>query len=229
MCAHTCVCFPGGLQPPCRTQAFLRPETACTPPGAVALSCSCSDAPGPLSASSVLCAEQPRPRPKWTGALTGSEAAVRLSVFLSAVGTAKLCAWKRLIRAKARSQQRSRWPRSWQVRYLCILLPGNGTLIGASANVVCAGVAEQHGYGFSFMEFFRYQGHSLFLSFVLSHSLRFFRAQLPSYPLAHVPRRAPRWPLPALTRLLWLQVGPPDDRRLVHRRHVLPAGRSCHH
>nr|XP_019608796.1 PREDICTED: P protein [Rhinolophus sinicus]XP_019608797.1 PREDICTED: P protein [Rhinolophus sinicus]XP_019608798.1 PREDICTED: P protein [Rhinolophus sinicus] len=34
-------------------------------------------------------------------------------------------------------------------------LGGNGTLIGASANVVCAGVAEQHGYGFSFMEFFR--------------------------------------------------------------------------
>ncbi|XP_026714854.1 P protein isoform X2 [Athene cunicularia] len=35
------------------------------------------------------------------------------------------------------------------------LAMGNGTLIGASANVVCAGIAEQHGYGFSFMEFFR--------------------------------------------------------------------------
>ncbi|XP_043410839.1 P protein [Prionailurus bengalensis] len=34
-------------------------------------------------------------------------------------------------------------------------LGGNGTLIGASSNVVCAGIAEQHGYGFSFMEFFR--------------------------------------------------------------------------
>lgn len=33
-------------------------------------------------------------------------------------------------------------------------LGGNGTLIGASANVVCAGVAEQHGYKFTFMEFF---------------------------------------------------------------------------
>ena len=32
---------------------------------------------------------------------------------------------------------------------------GNGTLIGASANVVCAGVAEQHGYKFSFMDFFK--------------------------------------------------------------------------
>ncbi|KAM8783427.1 P protein isoform 3-T3 [Rhynchonycteris naso] len=34
-------------------------------------------------------------------------------------------------------------------------LGGNGTLIGASANVVCAGIAEQHGYGFSFLQFFR--------------------------------------------------------------------------
>ncbi|KAM6962889.1 P protein [Aplochiton taeniatus] len=34
-------------------------------------------------------------------------------------------------------------------------LGGNGTLIGASANVVCAGIAEQHGYGFSFMDFFK--------------------------------------------------------------------------
>ncbi|XP_064618638.1 P protein-like [Lineus longissimus] len=34
-------------------------------------------------------------------------------------------------------------------------LGGNGTLIGASANVVCAGIAEQHGYGFSFVQFFK--------------------------------------------------------------------------
>lgn len=42
---------------------------------------------------------------------------------------------------------------SWN---LFFVIAGNGTLIGASANVVCAGIAEQHGYGFSFMEFFRY-------------------------------------------------------------------------
>lgn len=35
------------------------------------------------------------------------------------------------------------------------LYSGNGTLIGASANVVCAGVAEQHGYRFTFVEFFK--------------------------------------------------------------------------
>ncbi|XP_054164050.1 P protein-like isoform X1 [Oppia nitens] len=34
-------------------------------------------------------------------------------------------------------------------------LGGNGTLIGASANVVCAGVAEQHGYRFTFIDFFK--------------------------------------------------------------------------
>lgn len=32
---------------------------------------------------------------------------------------------------------------------------GNGTLIGSSSNVVCAGVAEQHGYRFTFVQFFR--------------------------------------------------------------------------
>jgi len=32
---------------------------------------------------------------------------------------------------------------------------GNGTLIGASANVVSAGIAETHGHGFTFMEFFK--------------------------------------------------------------------------
>ena len=31
---------------------------------------------------------------------------------------------------------------------------GNGTLIGASANLVCAGVADQHGYSYSFKDFF---------------------------------------------------------------------------
>ncbi|KAJ6636603.1 P protein, partial [Pseudolycoriella hygida] len=34
-------------------------------------------------------------------------------------------------------------------------LGGNGTLIGASANLVCAGLAQQHGYKFTFMDFFK--------------------------------------------------------------------------
>lgn len=34
-------------------------------------------------------------------------------------------------------------------------LGGNGTLVGASANILAAGIAEQHGYRFSFMDYFR--------------------------------------------------------------------------
>lgn len=34
-------------------------------------------------------------------------------------------------------------------------LGGNGTLVGASANVICAGIAEQHGYKLTFMDFFK--------------------------------------------------------------------------
>ena len=38
---------------------------------------------------------------------------------------------------------------------MIILYTGNGTLIGASANVVCAGIAEQNGYRISFKDFFK--------------------------------------------------------------------------
>lgn len=34
-------------------------------------------------------------------------------------------------------------------------LGGNGTLFGSSSNIVCAGVAEQHGYRFSFIQFMK--------------------------------------------------------------------------
>ncbi|XP_030764311.1 P protein [Sitophilus oryzae] len=34
-------------------------------------------------------------------------------------------------------------------------LGGNGSLIGSSSNIICAGVAEQHGYKFSFLGFLR--------------------------------------------------------------------------
>jgi len=38
---------------------------------------------------------------------------------------------------------------------ITIFPAGNGTLIGASANVVCAGLAEQNGYPISFVLFFK--------------------------------------------------------------------------
>ncbi|XP_045457803.1 P protein-like [Melitaea cinxia] len=45
-------------------------------------------------------------------------------------------------------------PLIWALLYGACL-GGNGTLIAASANVVCAGVAEQHGYKFTFLKFFK--------------------------------------------------------------------------
>lgn len=48
-------------------------------------------------------------------------------------------------------------------------LGGNGTLIGASANVVCAGVAEQHGYKFTFMDFFKVGFPIMLLSLVVAN------------------------------------------------------------
>lgn len=47
-------------------------------------------------------------------------------------------------------------------------LGGNGTLIGASANVVCAGIAEQHGYGFTFKEFFKVGFPLMFITTVIA-------------------------------------------------------------
>lgn len=34
-------------------------------------------------------------------------------------------------------------------------LGGNGTLVGSSANIICAGIAEQHGYKMKFVDFFK--------------------------------------------------------------------------
>ncbi|ODN03825.1 P protein [Orchesella cincta] len=47
-------------------------------------------------------------------------------------------------------------------------LGGNGTLIGASANVVCAGVADQHGYRFSFVDYFRIGFPMMIVSLVVA-------------------------------------------------------------
>uniref|UniRef100_A0A1I8F7A0 CitMHS domain-containing protein n=1 Tax=Macrostomum lignano TaxID=282301 RepID=A0A1I8F7A0_9PLAT len=45
-------------------------------------------------------------------------------------------------------------PLVWSLAF-GVCFGGNGTLIGASANVVAAGVAEQNGYPISFVHFFR--------------------------------------------------------------------------
>lgn len=36
-----------------------------------------------------------------------------------------------------------------------IFSSGNGSLFGSSSNIVCAGLAEQHGYRFSFIQFMK--------------------------------------------------------------------------
>ncbi len=43
----------------------------------------------------------------------------------------------------------------WWATSLGACLGGNGTLIGASANVVLAGVSQRHGYPITFKEFFK--------------------------------------------------------------------------
>lgn len=45
-------------------------------------------------------------------------------------------------------------PMTWALAF-GVCLGGNGTLIGASANVVAAGIAEQHGTPISFNYFFK--------------------------------------------------------------------------
>lgn len=46
-------------------------------------------------------------------------------------------------------------PMIWAIS-MGVCFGGNGTLIAASSNVVAAGIANQHGYKITFMEFFKY-------------------------------------------------------------------------
>ena len=43
-----------------------------------------------------------------------------------------------------------------RLTWMLLISAGNATLIGASANVVCAGIAEQNGYKLSFKYFMKY-------------------------------------------------------------------------
>jgi len=48
-------------------------------------------------------------------------------------------------------------------------LGGNGTLIGSSANLVCAGLCEQNGYPISFIQFFKVGMPLMFISVFISN------------------------------------------------------------
>lgn len=63
----------------------------------------------------------------------------------------------------------------WWSLALGACLGGNGTLIGASANVVVAGIAEKNGYKISFREFLYIAFPLMLVSIVLSHIYIYFR------------------------------------------------------
>jgi Na+/H+ antiporter NhaD/arsenite permease-like protein len=63
----------------------------------------------------------------------------------------------------------------WWALALGACLGGNGTLIGASANVVVAGISERMGYPISFKEFLKYGAPVTFLSVLISGILLYVK------------------------------------------------------
>ena len=63
----------------------------------------------------------------------------------------------------------------WWSLALGACLGGNGTLIGASANVVVAGIAEKNGYKISFLQFLYLAFPLMLVSIVMSHIYIYFR------------------------------------------------------
>ena len=63
----------------------------------------------------------------------------------------------------------------WWALSLGACLGGNGTLIGASANLVVAGLAERAGTGFRFIEFLKVAFPLMLISIVLSHVYLYLR------------------------------------------------------
>ena len=63
----------------------------------------------------------------------------------------------------------------WWALSLGACLGGNGTLIGASANLVVAGLAERAGTGFRFIEYLKVAFPLMLISIVLSHLYLYWR------------------------------------------------------
>ena len=63
----------------------------------------------------------------------------------------------------------------WWALSLGACLGGNGTLIGASANLVVAGLAERAGTTFRFIEFLKVAFPLMLISIVISHAYIYFR------------------------------------------------------
>ena len=63
----------------------------------------------------------------------------------------------------------------WWALSLGACLGGNGTLIGASANVVVAGMASQHGHKISFISYMKIAFPLMILSIIISSAYIYFR------------------------------------------------------
>ena len=63
----------------------------------------------------------------------------------------------------------------WWSLSLGACLGGNGTLIGASANVIVAGIASREGHGFSYFDFLKIGAPLTLISLLISHAYIFIR------------------------------------------------------
>lgn len=63
----------------------------------------------------------------------------------------------------------------WWSLALGACLGGNGTLIGASANVIVAGLASREGHGFSYMQFLKIGAPLTLVALIISHIYIFLR------------------------------------------------------
>ncbi len=63
----------------------------------------------------------------------------------------------------------------WWSLALGACLGGNGTIIGASANVVVAGISEKHGYPIQFVEFMKYGLPITFISLLMASAYVYLR------------------------------------------------------
>jgi Na+/H+ antiporter NhaD/arsenite permease-like protein len=63
----------------------------------------------------------------------------------------------------------------WWSLSLGACLGGNGTLVGASANLTVAGIAEGNGVPFRFLTFLKYAFPMMLVSIVISHVYIYLR------------------------------------------------------
>lgn len=67
----------------------------------------------------------------------------------------------------------------WWALALGACLGGNGSLIGASANLIVAGFAQRAGYPIAFMQFIKHAFGLMLLSIVISHAYLYLRYLMP--------------------------------------------------